>query len=97
MCFNPSTGLMFIPAYYVGFGDQVISVFQSLDWVDVYSGWIQARLSRLTIEFQSLDWVDVYSGTDWVYTKLAAFQFQSLDWVDVYSGVNFCLFLLLLL
>ena len=37
--------------------------FQSLDWVDVYSGCRQNEVRRRPSRFQSLDWVDVYSGT----------------------------------
>ena len=54
---------MFIPAERVVEGWGYQSVFQSLDWVDVYSG-IQHRHNPPPLPlFQSLDWVDVYSGT----------------------------------
>ena len=38
-------------------------VFQSLDWVDVYSG-VRPFVDGFAGQrmFQSLDWVDVYSG-----------------------------------
>ena len=61
-CFNPSTGLMFIPADtdMDGYSDYV--EFQSLDWVDVYSGFASPASPHNNAQFQSLDWVDVYSG-----------------------------------
>ncbi len=61
-CFNPATGLMFIPAgTYIGeVGDALL--FQSRDWVDVYSGLIRTFRLWPARRFQSRDWVDVYSG-----------------------------------
>ena len=63
-CFNPSTGLMFIPASSIWpYLLRKKEKFQSLDWVDVYSGIYRTVTLPSDVMFQSLDWVDVYSGT----------------------------------
>ncbi len=60
--FNPATGLMFIPARMLTpmWGARLL--FQSRDWVDVYSGNPSSTISTGLAMFQSRDWVDVYSG-----------------------------------
>ena len=37
-------------------------MFQSRDWVDVYSGRRRWPWAVALLKFQSRDWVDVYSG-----------------------------------
>ena len=53
---------MFIPATNVRPFPPAPFVFQSLDWVDVYSGPTPTGAATKPAQFQSLDWVDVYSG-----------------------------------
>ena len=69
---------MFIPANIAGLSIYAPWLFQSLDWVDVYSGIEMIRRQLVAmIVFQSLDWVDVYSGrasagqsTVWAYVSI---------------------------
>ncbi len=63
-------------------------MFQSRDWVDVYSGPQHVlRNGHVVVVFQSRDWVDVYSGPPKPTSATSPPQlFQSRDWVDVYSG-----------
>ena len=66
-------------------------MFQSRDWVDVYSGTSLNCLASATTLFQSRDWVDVYSGLDYRLRTVddrLDWLFQSRDWVDVYSGMS---------
>ena len=54
---------MFIPAVRTIHATELAVQFQSLDWVDVYSGMFLAGWGFVIYGlFQSLDWVDVYSG-----------------------------------
>ena len=54
---------MFIPAMLSVVLVVGTTMFQSLDWVDVYSGEMSYGDVLDSVEFQSLDWVDVYSGS----------------------------------
>ena len=64
---------MFIPAKRRKSGLSKCAVFQSLDWVDVYSGSGHSHSKAISLPmFQSLDWVDVYSGPCAIYSLLSA-------------------------
>ena len=57
--FNPSTGLMLISTIEVRYPAPFVSVFQSLDWVDVDFDLRHHYKAVFDMMFQSLDWVDV--------------------------------------
>ena len=89
ICFNPATGLMFIPAPYLLPDDHGAYRFQSRDWVDVYSG-SESRQFPVPLApcFNPATGLMFIPAGSSKFSSSALYSFQSRDWVDVYSGHN---------